>query len=105
MPAMIRPSAIAGLVQCRLCKAGSRRVDGVHVTSDRPGITPLLSGTPCRRVFATHVGQATEGNERPWMAYVDGDPVRRKSGDARRFASAEAAYAAACKAAPKRWHP
>jgi len=47
----------------------------------------------------------TTDNDRPWMAYVDGEPVRKKSGDARRFATSVTAYAAARKAAPERWHP
>lgn len=92
----------AGLVTCRSCDAGFRRVNGVHIGSQRLGMIP---DSPCSRVFATHVGNATDDNKRPWMAYMDGAPVRKKSGDARRFTSAAAAYAAACKAAPRRWHP
>ena len=56
------------------------------------------------RVFAAHGGNLTDDNTRPWMAYVDGDVLRKQSGDARRFSSPKAAYAAACKAAPRRWH-
>ena len=98
----IRNAATAGLVQCRLCATGFRRVNGIHIGSQRLGMIP---NTPCDRVFATHGGSMTEDNNRPWMAYVDGDPIRKKRGDARRFASSDAAYAAARAAAPKRWHP
>jgi hypothetical protein len=65
----------------------------------------MIPATPCDRVFASHGGNMTDDNKRPWMAYMDGDPVRKKSGDARRFATAEAAYAAACKATSRKWHP
>jgi len=99
---MIRDAASAGLAQCHLCTTGFRRVDGIHIGSQRLGMIP---DTPCEVVFATHGGNMTDDNDRPWMAHVDGDPLRRKSGDARRFATAAAAYNAACKAAPRRWHP
>lgn len=92
----------AGLVVCGYCDRGFRRVDGIHIGSQRRGMIP---DAPCDRVFATHGGAMTEDNKRPWMAYVDGDPIRKQSGDARRFSSAKAAYAAARKAAPRRWHP
>jgi len=92
----------AGLVVCGYCDRGFRRVDGIHIGSQRLGMIP---DAPCDRVFATHGGAMTEDNKRPWMAYVDGDPIRKQSGDARRFSSAKAAYAAARKAAPRRWHP
>jgi len=100
--ALIKVAAAAGLVTCSLCDQGFRRVDGVHIPSQRLGMIPA---TPCDRVFATHGGSLTDDNERPWMAYVDGAPIRTKSGDVRRFVTAKAAYAAARKAAPKRWHP
>jgi hypothetical protein len=99
---MIRPAATAGLVTCPHCDADFRRVEGIHIGSQRLGMIP---NTPCHRVFATHGGSMTDDHDRPWMAYVDGEPVRKKSGDARRFTTAEAAYAAARKAAPRRWHP
>ena len=98
---LIHPSSHAGLVECGNCARGFRRIAGVHIGSQRLG---MISNTPCNRVFATHGGNMTDDNNRPWMAHVDGDPVRKKSGDARRFATAEAAYAAARKAAPRRWH-
>jgi len=99
---LIKEAASAGLAACRHCTRGFRRVDGVHVGSQRLGMIP---STPCERVFAIHGGSMTDDNERPWMGHVDGDVVRKKSGDARRFSSAEAAYAAARKASPRRWHP
>lgn len=99
---MIKDAAVAGLVACRHCDRGFRRVDGVHIGSQRLGMIP---STPCDRVLVIHGGSMTDDNTRPWMAHVDGDVVRKKSGDARRFATAEAAYAAACKTAPRRWHP
>ena len=99
---MIKDSATAGLATCGNCTRGFRRVGGIHIGSQRLGMIPDV---PCDRVFAVHGGNMTDDNDRPWMAYVDGDPIRKKSGDARRFSSAEAAYAAARKAAPRRWHP
>lgn len=99
---VIHEAVSAGLVQCAHCDAGFRRVGGVHVGSQRLG---MILNTPCERVFATHLGNATESNTRPWMAYVDGEPLRRASSDARRFASSTAAYRASCASAPRRWHP
>jgi hypothetical protein len=99
---VVKDSGTAGLVTCRLCDQGFRRVDGIHIGSQRLGMIP---NTPCDRVFASHGGSMTEDNKRPWMAYVDGDVIRKRSGDGRRFSSAKAAYAAACKEAPRRWHP
>jgi len=100
--ALIQPSSHAGFVQCGNCTRGFRRVGGDHIGSQRFGMIP---NTPCEQVFAVHLGNATEDNLRPWIAYIDGEPVRKKSGDARRFTTAEKAYAAARKAAPRKWHP
>ena len=99
---MIRDAGTAGLVTCGNCDRGFRRVDGIHIGSQRLGMIPDV---PCDLVFAVHLGNATEDNKRPWIAYVDGEPVRKKSSDARRFATAEKAYDAARKAAPRKWHP
>ena len=96
---LIRDAATAGLAQCGNCAVGFRRVDGIHIASQRLGMIPDV---PCDRVFATR-GEGAD-TARPWLAYVDGAPLRKKSGEARRFASAETAYRAACKAAPRRWH-
>jgi hypothetical protein len=98
---MIREAATAGLVTCRLCDADFRRIGGVHVGSQRRGMIP---NTPCDRVFAIHGGNMTDDNRRPWMAYADDALIRKRNGDARRFATARAAYTAACKASPERWH-
>lgn len=97
---VIRDAATAGLSQCRLCNAGFRRVDGVHIGSQSLGMIP---DTPCERVFATCGEDANAA--RPWLAHVDGEPLRKQSGEARRFASPAAAYVAARVAAPRRWHP
>lgn len=97
---MTHDAATAGLVQCGNCDRGFRRVNGVHIGSQRLGMIPE---TPCDRVFAAR-GEGSD-TVRPWIAYVDGEPLRKASGEARRFALAKAAYAAACKAAPRRWHP
>jgi hypothetical protein len=101
-PPLVRDAATASLVQCLLCDADFRRVRGIHVGSQRHG---MISNRPCERVFVAHGGNMTAGNTRPYLAYVDGEPLRRRSGDARRFASAAAAYAAARRTAPRRWHP
>jgi hypothetical protein len=98
---VIKDSWATGLVTCAYCERGFRRVDGIHIGSQRLG---MIADVPCDRVFATHGGSMTEDNKRPWMAFVDGGSLRKQSGDARRFSSAKAAYAAARKAAPKRWH-
>lgn len=97
---MIHGAASAGLVECVYCDTGFRRVGGVHVGSQSLGMIP---DTPCERVFATCGEDANRA--RSWLAYVDGEPLRKRSGEARRFASPAAAYRAACAAAPRRWHP
>jgi len=125
---VIRDAATAGLVQCRLCSAGFRRVGGVHIGSQRLGMIPdigsqrlrmipdigsqrlrtipdigsqrlrMIPDMPCDRVFATRGEGADTG--RPWLAHVDGVPLRKLSGEARRFASPAAAYAAAQRGYP-----
>jgi hypothetical protein len=94
---MIKDATTASLATCSLCDRGFRRVNGIHVPSQRLGMIPA---TPCDRVFATHGGNMTDDNKKPWMAYVDGEPLRKKGGDARRFATAKAAYTTARKASP-----
>lgn len=95
------PASSPDSATCGLCDHGFRRVEGIHVPSQRLGMIPA---TPCERVFAVHGGN-TNDNKRPWLAYVDGEPIRTQSGTTRRFVSSKAAYAAACKAAPRSWHP
>ena len=97
---MIREAATAALATCGNCDHGFRRVDGIHIGSQRLGMIP---NAPCDRVFAAR-GEGAD-TARPWLAYVDGAPLRKASGEARRYASAKSAYAAARKAAPRRWHP
>lgn len=99
---LIKNFATAGLVTCGYCNRDFRRVDGIHIGSQRLGMIP---NSPCARVFVTHGGNLTDNNKHPWMAHVDGDVLRRRSGDARRFSSPKTAYAAARKAAPEKWHP
>ncbi len=98
-PPVIREAATAGLVQCHLCDAGFSRINGIHVGSQRLGMIP---SSPCERVFATCGEDAATA--RPWLAHVDGEPLRKQSGEARRFSSAAAAYVAARRASPYRWH-
>lgn len=100
---MIREAVSAGLVTCGLCDHGFRRVDGVHVPSQRLGMIPA---TPCERVFAVCDKSPKAPLARSWLAYVDGEPLRsKKSDEVRRYASASAARRAARKAAPRKWHP
>jgi hypothetical protein len=95
-----QPAATADLIQCLYCAWGFRRVAGVHVGSRHLGMIP---GTPCDHVFASRSDAAPKA--RPWLAYVDGHPLlRKKGGVPRRFSSATAAFAAATRAAPRRWH-
>lgn len=98
---MIRDAATAGLATCRLCEQGFRRENGVHVGSQRLGMIPT---TPCERVFAVHGGNATALDVRPYLAYIDGKPLLSRLDVPRRYASAEAAYRAACQFSPRRWH-
>ena len=87
---------------CGLCDAGFRRVDGIHVGSQRLGMIP---DRPCRRVYADQLEDAAV-HERRFVAYVDGDILRVKAtGEVRRFATATAAVSAARKASPRKWHP
>lgn len=86
---------------CALCDAGFRRVDGIHIGSQRLGMIP---DKPCACVRA-QIYNAADFRRR-WAAYVDGEPLRRKrDGQVRQFATATAAVNAARKAAPRRWHP
>lgn len=88
-------------VTCDYCDRDFRRVDGIHIASQRLGMIP---NAPCDRVFATCDKKAPD-LARSWLAYVDGDLLRKSSGELRRYTSAATARRAARKAAPRRWHP
>lgn len=45
----------AGLIECKLCEDGFRRVDGFHIGSQSKG---MIHNEPCNRVFATYGGTA-----------------------------------------------
>jgi hypothetical protein len=93
----------SGRDTCTNCDQGFRRVHGIHIGSQRLGMIP---DSPCRRVFAATQGDnTTKIANRSWTAHIDGDVLRQQSGKARRFSSAKAAYAAACQASPRQWHP
>ncbi len=97
-PVQIRDGATAGLARCRLCDLGAPRVGGVHHGGVHHGSGVILRrDTPCDRVFTTR-GEGAD-TARPWLAHVDGVVLRKRSGEARRFASASSAYAAATSAA------
>jgi hypothetical protein len=98
---MIREAATAGLATCHCCDQGFRRVAGIHIGSQRLG---MISNEPCARVFAT-CDQKAPDLARSWLACVDGAPLRKGSGEVRRYTSASTARRAARKAAPRRWHP
>lgn len=87
---------------CARCDAGFRRVDGIHVGSQRSGMIPH---EPCRRIFATHDATGWPRRRDHWLAFVDGELLRGEDGEARHFASALAAYDAARVASPRLWHP
>ena len=89
-----------GAAGCRLCAAGFRRVDGVHVGSQRLGMIPA---TPCERVFVAR--DSVTSPDRPFVAYVDGAWLRTRGGEVRRFATKAAATRAARRVAPRMWHP
>jgi hypothetical protein len=97
---VIKDAAAARLATCVHCHRGFRRQGGIHVGSQRLGMIPDV---PCETVFAAR----GEGDDaaRPWIAHVDGEVLRKTGGEARRFASARAAYAAACAEVPRKWHP
>ncbi|HSX23223.1 MAG TPA: hypothetical protein VLE97_10670 [Gaiellaceae bacterium] len=86
---------------CSLCEAGFRRVDGIHIGSQRLGMIP---NRPCERVFAT-CDLAAPDLSRSWLAYVDGEPLRTTGGEPRRYATSSTARRAARRAAPRMWHP
>jgi hypothetical protein len=101
MAAQPKSETTAGLITCDYCDRGFRRVDGIHIGSQRLGMIP---NAPCDRVFATCDKKAPD-IARSWLAYVDGAPLRTHNGEIRRYTSASTANRAARKAAQRRWHP
>lgn len=99
---LIKDSTTAGLVTCGYCDRGFRRVNGIHIGSQRLGMIP---DSPCARVFVARDGDMTDDNKRPWMAHVDGNMLHKRGGGTRRFSSPKTAYTAAREASPKKWHP
>jgi hypothetical protein len=98
---VVRDAATAEAAQCRLCDAGFRRVNGIHIGSQRLGMIP---DTPCDRIFVV-LGDTAPNVRRPWVAYIDGKQFCSRLGAPRWFASAKTAYAAACAESPRKWHP
>lgn len=98
----IQDAATADLITCGNCDHGFRRVDGIHIGSQRLG---MISNVPCDRVFAACDNDPKVPLSRSWLACVDGQLLRTPRGVVRRYASKSTAYRAARKAAPKRWHP
>lgn len=84
---------------CENCDRGFRRVDGIHIGSQRLGMIP---NTPCKRVGTVTDPNITTG--RRFAAHVDGAVLRKKDGEIQRFATGPAAVRAARAAAPRMWH-
>jgi len=85
---------------CGYCERTFRRVHGIHIGSQRLGMIP---SEPCTRVAAVEQ-PSISNNKKPWLAFVDGEALRDRHGEVKRYTTAAHAYRAACKAAPKRWH-
>jgi len=98
---VIKDAGSAGRATCDYCDRGFRRVDGIHIGSQRHGMIP---NAPCDRVFATCDKKAPDIS-RSWLAYVDGAPLRAHNGEIRRYTAASTARRAARRAAPRRWYP
>ena len=90
------------LASCGNCDRGFRRVEGIHIGSQRLGMIP---NTPCDRVIAVCDKRPNVPLARSCLAYVNGSPLRARNGDVRRYTSKSTAYRAARKAAPRKWHP
>lgn len=54
--------------KCHLCRCGHRRVDGIHVPTQRIG---MIKATMCRSIVAVPC-KLILGR---WLAYVDGKPI------------------------------
>jgi hypothetical protein len=61
----------------------------------------MIPHAACERVFATCDKKAPDIS-RSWLAYIDGDPLRKGDGQIRRYATASTARRAARKAASRR---
>jgi hypothetical protein len=85
---------------CENCDRGFRRVQGIHIGSQRLGMIP---NAPCKRVGVVTDPEGPVG--RRFAAHIDGALLRNKDGEIRRFATATAAARAARVSAPKMWHP
>lgn len=61
---------------CGDCAIGHRRINGMHVATQRKGMIPTI---PCDAVVAVPVpGHA--GAQVQWTVYVDGELLRTKRG-------------------------
>ncbi len=95
-------------MRCGNCEIGFRRVNGIHIGSQRLGMIP---DTPCDAIVATKFNHGDDherykgGARRNWGVYVDGELLRTKAGVGRAWTTEAAALRAGRKAAPKRWHP
>jgi len=99
-------AASAQSIRCELCDAGYERLWGEHRYCGCPRLRSIFEDAdrhPCARVFVVY-DEAPESELTPWMAYADGSPLRKQSGDIRRYASADLAHKAALDVAPKIWH-
>ncbi len=101
MSVLVKDVGTSESTTCDYCDRGFRRVDGIHIGSQRLGMIPNAS---CDRVLATCDKKAPD-IARSWLACVDGAPLRTSGGELRRYTSASTARRAARKAAPRRWHP
>lgn len=93
--------------KCGDCEAGFRRVDGIHIGSQRLGMIP---DTPCDAIVAERYGHGDDsmryqgGPRRQWGVRVDGELLLTKAGVGRAYTTEAAALRAGRKASPKRWH-
>lgn len=88
------------MTACYLCDTGFPICAGVHYGTQRLG---MISNTPCEHAnfWAVHLGNATDINKRPWIAYLRSNtrtPLLKANGVPRRFTTKEAALEAGHKA-------
>lgn len=77
---------------CFYCTKGWRRCGGMHPPTQRHGMIPQAE--PCTALEAYHLGNATEDNMKPWIAYVEGRRLLDRRGFARRYKTADGALRA-----------